>query len=226
MKKLLMLVLLSGCILAPYRQEGLAIARKKTQDACNNLRDAVVILNTLGTEITKADLENREPNILPLIRGIATPLLAANDNLQEVGKTIVVLQEDIGETETDISTWSNAQIALWRIKYQAIAKLYKSAMSIISSKLPFASGALSAKRPAPWSATDISALVMSVLTAMGGGGLGAAKILNLKKRATEGSMLADALKEKCNGDGEFAGIIASAPTIARQHQITKMKGTT
>jgi hypothetical protein len=197
-----------------FRQEGLEITKCEVLAARSQ-----IITAAENCQLIVAELNKDEPNIQLPVSGVLGALQSASDHLDTSGEVIVVVQEDIGVPEKDVSNLTPTQLMAWKVKYRATAKIFKALKHAIAKKLPIPMSTV--KSPDPWSTTDITALITAITAAAGAAGLGAKKIKDLKTRADESRYLAGELKNRCNSD--FTKIIGGAPATIRDHRKLKAK---
>lgn len=221
--RFLPLLLFTGCILTPYRQDGLEIAKQKIVEAQDGTEEVAISVNKLIDEYNKSIKEERLPLLEPIVETLTTSITKTNNNLNTAGEVISTMQEDIGKSENMNLPNTEEQIRLWRTKYIVMTKAVKAAINWAKSNIPFKSGNIQTKAPEPWSGTDIAALIGSIVTATGALGIGTKKANEWRKAANEGEYIANHLKTKCNGNGEFASTMENAPTLVRRHRQKKVK---
>jgi hypothetical protein len=180
---LVVTLLLSGCVMGGMNREGIAIIRDQAQKSQVSVVIALKATNDLVTELTEAAAEERAPNLAPPLTAIATALGDASEAINETGKTAVTLQEGMGAAK---NTPPQGKLALeaWRRRYAVMSKMLDAAMSWISKMAP--SIPIPTKEsPMPWSTTETTGLIGTILAALGAGGLGGKKLLNKRKIAKE-----------------------------------------
>lgn len=220
----LMLILCTGCMLGSKNQEGLqltindlTVARIKLQETAEGVAAVVKELNT-------ATQQDRQPIIAPLITAVTTSLAAAADSIDEAGKTITTLQGGIGTPKPGINlNFTKEQKEAWRARYTMLAAAFDKLKSWLSSKSPIPVPGMSlAAAPKPWSGTDIAALLTAITAGAAMLGLSGKKVNNWRKSAGEAEGIAEKLKAKSNGDGEFAATMASFPVTVKRYRTGKV----
>lgn len=225
MRWLMILTMCTGCMLPSLNQEGLQLVVNDLQSAQTTNSKVASKLAAVVLELNTAAEQERSPVVAPLIQDASSLLLTTADSLDQAGKTAVTLQTAIGTPKdgTVIPT-TVEQKEMWRTRYVAIAKMFAQIKTWAQSKLPIPYG-ITTKQPAPWSASDIAALIVAITTGAGTLGIGGKKVITQaqksKQLSIEAEQLADHLKTKCNGDGEFASIMSGLPTIVRDHRERK-----
>lgn len=176
MRILLVAVLCAGCVTKQMQQTAMAVALDRTTAAQQNVTALAKAVADIATEVSDAVTDDRVPEIGDHLQEAAIGLEQAHSNLNEVGETLIVVQEDIGlstkpvpQTQTDRERF--------RAQYRAVAKLWAMAMDWGRRTLP----GLGAVMPSPqkptsgWSATEIAGLITAITVGAGALGLGAKK---------------------------------------------------
>jgi len=223
MRRLLALVFCTGCMLPSMNREGLQLVVNDLNQARTSVEATAKGLNAVIVEINTAIAEERPPVIAEKMKEVTVALAATTDSLDEAGKTTVTLQSGIGIPKPEKNlNFTSSQKAMWRTKYIAMAAAFKKAMSWLKDRSPIPiPGGVASANPQPWSGTDIAALLAAITTGAAALGFGGQKVNTLRKGANEAEGLADIVKEKCNGSGEFATTITNFPTTQKRHIVRK-----
>lgn len=185
MKYLVLLCVLPlGCALLECRKQAIEWSLAQSKDGRTNIEAAGESLRGIIKEIEDARVQERVPVLAMLVNEAGHSLQNAATNMDEVGLTLTVLNEDLGPSATGGPS-SRAAAALLRVKHQALAKKWKMIQGVVRGflKLPKAN---SAPPPEPWSGTDIASLVTALSLAAGTLGIGGKKVYSgAKRRAAE-----------------------------------------
>jgi len=226
MRWLVLLALCTGCMLPSMNQQGLQlvvndlqVAKKANIQLAKSLKDVV-------TELNAAAEQERPPMVATFLKDAAESVATAAESVDEAGKTAVTMQSAIGTPSLETVLPSTAeQKAMWRTRYIALAKVFAKIKTWAQSKLPIPGSATTAA-PAPWSGTDIAALITALTAGVGALGLGGKKVHTVVKErralSLEAETLAERYKSKCNGDGEFAEAMRELPIITHDHRERKV----
>ena len=210
MRKIVILsLLLSGCMMSSMNREGVAIIRDQAQKSQKGVVDALVATNELVEELQDAAKEGREADVATPIKKIATSLAVASEAIEETGKTATTLQEGMGQAKNPPPTTKEA-LEAWRRRYAVMKRMFDAALSW--AKRTFPGVPIPSKQaPEPWSTTETTGLIGTIIAALGASGLGGKKLLDKRRRdrdekeeakasAAEAQSLAAALREKLDAE--------------------------
>jgi hypothetical protein len=178
----------SGCALSQFRQQAVEYSLNETSRARDEIVDAAKATREIAEELEAAAVEERPVEIAEPVRELAGALSAAHGHAEEAGKTLAVVQEDVGRPPTPAPATPEAADAM-RAQYRSASRMWKMAVSWVKSSLP-----LPVRQPSPtqqlsgggWSPTGIAGLVGAVVTALAGLGEGARRgIKRARRRAAE-----------------------------------------
>ena len=222
----LCLLLCTGCMLPSMNQQGLQLVVNDLQTAKEANVKAAESLKAIVTEINTASEQERPPIIAPLLTDATLSIATIAESVDEAGKTAVTMQSAIGTPSPEtVLPATKDQKEMWRARYIALAKVFAKLKAWAQSKLPIPASAKTAA-PAPWSGTDIAALITALTAGLGTLGLGTKKVVDTHKKSKalslEAEMLAERYKTKCNGDNEFEETMRELPTITRDHRERKV----
>lgn len=183
MRKFLFAVplLVTGCVMTSMNQEGIAIIRDQSSKAQEQVVAGLHATKALVDELQEAAEQDREPNLAPPLKAITESLSAASSSINEAGKTAVVLQEGMGQAKS-VPPQTQIELDLWRRKYAVLAKMMDAAMSWLSKAAPGVP-LPTKEKPEPWSTTETTGLVGTILAIVTGGGVGGKKLLDKRKQS-------------------------------------------
>lgn len=199
----LSLLCLSGCVLSQFRQQAVEYSLSETSKARDEIVNAAKATREIAEELEAAAIEERPVEIAEPVRELAGALSAAHGHAEEAGKTLAVVQEDVGRPPTPAPATPEAADAM-RAQYRSASRMWKMAMSWVRSNLP-----LPVRQPPStqqvsgggWSPTGIAGLVGAIVTAVAGLGEGARRgIKKARRRAAE----KDAEVEEARAEAEDA----------------------
>jgi hypothetical protein len=193
----------SGCALSQFRQQAVEYSLNETSKARDEIVNAAKATSEIAEELEAAAVEERPVEIAEPVQELATALSAAHGHAEEVGRTLVVVQEDVGRPPTPTPATPEAADAM-RAQYRSASRMWKMAVSWVKSNLP-----LPVRQPSStqqvsgggWSPTGIAGLVGAIVTAVAGLGEGARHgIKRVRRRAAE----KDAEIEEARAEAEDA----------------------
>jgi hypothetical protein len=165
----------SGCVLAQFRQQAVEYSLAETARARDEIVNAAKATREIADELEAATVEERRPEVAESVQELATALSAAHGHAEEAGKTLAVVQEDIGRSQAPAPATPEAADAM-RAQYRSVSRMWKMAVSWVKSRLPLASRGAPSVAQAPgggWTPTGIAGLVTAITAALAGLGEGA-----------------------------------------------------
>ncbi|MHC5058180.1 MAG: hypothetical protein ACYTKD_26270 [Planctomycetota bacterium] len=193
----------SGCVLAQFRQQAVEYSLGATTRARDEIVNAAKATRAIAEELEVAAVEERWPETAGPVQELATALSAAHGHAEEAGKTLAVVQEDLGRPQTPAPATPEAAETL-RAQYRSASRMWKMAMSWVKSNLRLPVRGQSSPQQASgggWSPTGIAGLIGAIATAAAGLGEGARRgIKRARKRAAE----KDAEVEEARAEAEDA----------------------
>ncbi|MHC5057777.1 MAG: hypothetical protein ACYTKD_24160 [Planctomycetota bacterium] len=177
-----------GCALSQFRQQAVEYSLNETASAREQIIVAAKATRIIAEEIETATVEEREPDIAEPVRELATALSAAHGHAEEAGKTLAVVQEDIGRSQAPAPSTPEAADTM-RSRYRSASRMWKMAVSWVKSRLPLSAGKTASATQAPgggWTPTGIAGLVTAITAALAGIGEGARRgVKNVRRRLAE-----------------------------------------
>ncbi len=188
-----------GCALSQFRQQAVEYSLNETASAREQIVAAAKATRAIAEEIETATVEEREPDIAEPVRELATALSAAHGHAEEAGKTLAIVQEDLGRPQTPAPATPEAADAL-RAQYRSASRMWKMAVSWVRSNLPFPVRSPSSPQQLSgggWTPTGIAGLVSAIVAAAAGLGEGARRgVRSVRRRlATKDAETNDARAE-------------------------------
>ena len=138
----------------------------------------------IAEELEAAAVEERPVEIAEPVQELATALSAAHGHAEEAGKTLAVVQEDLGRPQTPAPATPEAADAM-RAQYRSASRMWKMAMSWVKSNLPLPVRTPSSPQQVSgggWSPTGIAGLIGAIVTAAAGLGEGARRGIKRVRR--------------------------------------------
>jgi hypothetical protein len=242
------LLLLSGCFLSLERQQAADYVASQTARASQSIVMAATSAGQLADAAVRAVqaedatvVAQAQAQMVGAAENLAGSLQSAHAAIDEAGRMIVVIQEDVGSPQSAdrITTPAEAETlrAIYRAKASIIRTIMPAITKLLPSQLPTGAPYLA---PAGWSSTNIGALAASVLSAMTALGVGlqkakAAKDAAAARRDAEAAQAEQARLQKALTQGEgaieelkgrvekpvFAAVMAQAPAMVAQHRMNK-----
>jgi hypothetical protein len=163
----------AGCMVTEYRQQAVEYSLARTARARDEIAAAAEAGCQVAEEIAAAAAEERPVDVARPLEALAASLSAAHENADEAGKTLAVVQEDLGRPQTPAPVDPQAAEAL-RMQYRAASRLWKMAVSWAKASLPAPVQGM-IKSPASaggggWSATGIAGVITAITAALAGAG--------------------------------------------------------
>jgi len=184
----------SGCVLAQFRQQAVEYSLAETAKARDEIVSAAKATRAIAEELDAAAAEERPVEIAQPVQELATALSAAHDHAEEAGKTLAVVQEDIGRSQAPAPTSPEAADAM-RARYRSASRMWKMAVSWVKSRLPLSAGKTASAAQASgggWTPTGIAGLVTAITAALAGIGEGARRgVKSVRRRIAEKDAEAD-----------------------------------
>ena len=164
---------LPGCMVTEYRQQAVEYSLEQTARARDEIAAAADAGRQLAEELVAAASEERAVEAARPLEALAASLSAAHENAEEAGKTLAVVQEDLGRPQAPAPVDPQAAERL-RMQYRAASRLWKMAVSWAKSSLP-APVKAAIKTPSTsagggWSATGIAGVITAITAALAGAG--------------------------------------------------------
>jgi hypothetical protein len=193
----------SGCMMTQFRQQAVEYSLGATTRARDQIVNAAKATREIAEELEAAAVEERPVEIAQPVQELAAALSAAHGHAEEAGKTLAVVQEDLGRPKTPAPATPDTADAM-RAQYRSASRMWKMALSWAKSNLP-----LPVRPPSPapevagggWSPTGIAGLVGAIVTAVAGLGEGARRgIKRARRRVAE----KDAEVEEARAEAEDA----------------------
>ena len=193
----------SGCALSQFRQQAVEYSLDETSRARDEIVNAAKATREIAEELEAAAVEERPAEIAEPVRELAGALSAAHGHAEEAGKTLAVVQEDVGRPPTPAPATPEAADAM-RAQYRSASRMWKMAVSWAKANLPLPVRSPSSSQQVSgggWSPTGIAGLVGAIATAVAGLGEGARRgIKSARRRAAE----KDAEVEEARAEAEDA----------------------
>ena len=188
-----------GCMLSQFRQRAVEYSLNETARARDEIVVAAKATHEIAEEIEAAAVEERKPDVAAPVRGLAVALSAAHGHAEEAGKTLAVMQEDLGRPQTPVPVSPEAAEAM-RAQYRSASRMWKMAMSWAKSRIPLLGRSNSATAQASgggWTPTGIVGLVSAIVAAAAGLGEGTRRgVKSVRRRlATKDAETSDARAE-------------------------------
>ena len=161
-----------GCVMSQYRQQAVEYALERAAKARDGIVAAAEAGRDVAEELASAAVEERPPEVARPMERLVVALSAAHEEADEAGKTLAVMQEDLGRPETPPPQDPESADA-WRMQYRAASRLWKMAMSWARSNMPFLGKMPGSAQAAPgggWSPAEIAGLVTAITAALAGVG--------------------------------------------------------
>jgi len=174
----------SGCVMTQYRQQAVEYSLGTTTKARDEIVNAAKATREIAEELEAAAVEERPVEIAEPVQELATALSAAHGHAEEAGKTLAVVQEDLGRPQTPAPATPEAADAM-RAQYRSASRMWKMAMSWVKSNLPLPVRKPSSPQQVPgggWSPTGIAGLIGAIVTAAAGLGEGARRGIKRVRR--------------------------------------------
>ncbi len=197
------LSLTSGCLVTRFRQQAVEYSLNEATRARDEIVTAAKATREIVEELGAAAVEERPAEITGPVQELAGALSAAHEHTEEAGKTLAVVQEDVGRPPTPAPATPEAADAM-RAQYRSASRMWKMAMSWVKSNLPLPVRNLSSPQQASgggWSPTGIVGLIGAIVTAAAGLGEGARRGI---KRARTRAAEKDAEVEEVRAEAEDA----------------------
>ncbi len=211
-----------GCMLSQFRQR--AVEYSLTQAA--NARDEIVVAakatRKIAGEIETAVTEDRPPQVAQPVRELAAALSAAHGHAEEAGKTLAVMQEDLGRPQEPAPMTPEAADAM-RAQYRSASRMWKMAMSWAKSKLPLLGRGRSTASQAPgggWTPTGIAGLISAIVATGAAAGEGTRRTVKSARRR-----LAEKNAETDDARAEAKDAMAALDEIKKTHPDAVKKAT-
>jgi len=173
-----------GCAISQFRQQAVEYCLDETARARDGIVAAAKATREITEEVEAAAVQQREPVIAEPVHELATALSSAHVHMEEAGKTLAVVQEDLGRPQTPAPATPEAADAM-RAQYRSASRMWKMAMSWVKSNLPLPVRKLSSPQQIPgggWSPTGIAGLIGAIVTAAAGLGEGARRGIKRVRR--------------------------------------------
>ena len=167
---LALVVAAPGCMMTQYRQQGIEYSLGRTAKARDGIVAAAEAGRDVAEELASAAVEKRPPEVARPMERLVVALSAAHEEADEAGKTLAVMQEDLGRPQTPAPPDPESADA-WRMQYRAASRLWKMAMSWARSNMPFLGKIPGSAQAAPgggWTPGEIAGLVTAMTAALAG----------------------------------------------------------
>ena len=219
-----LLFALPGCMVTEYRQQAVEYSLTQTARARDEIAAAAVAGRDLADELAAATAEDRPPDVAKPLQAMATSLSVAHASTEEVGKTLAVVQDDIGRSQTPAPVDPQAAEAL-RTQYRAASRLWKMAVSWAKSSLPAPVQAAIKTRESSgggWSATGIAGVITAITAALAGAGEATRRgVKSMRRRQADLDAQRDRDLELAHAEAEEA--MLALDEVKRRHpQAVKM----
>ena len=220
--KLLMLfvaVSLSGCFLTAERQQASGWMFSQAEDGAKNLGVITEATKALVTTLSKPEPTEADVAVInDSIAKIATSSSSIADNLNEIGQTASVMQEDFGAPEPSEKVQSKPEATIMRVKYRAKAKAFNAFKAVIAKK---AGIPLPTRNPAkPWSVSEIMMAVAAAAAAIKSGKVGTDQFLKYRRAALDGHRALGEFKKDVQPE-RFAKVMSENNGMIVIHQEQK-----
>jgi len=159
-----------GCVMSQYRQQAVEYSLVQTARARDEIVAAAEAAHDMVRELQAAVVEERAPVIDAPATRVAEALAQAHSHTEEVGKTLAVVQEDLGRPASPPPVDPQAAEAL-RMQYRAASRLWKMAVSWVRSQLPLPMRPSGSAQSAPgggWTPTGIAGFMTAITAALAG----------------------------------------------------------
>ena len=159
-----------GCVMSQYRQQAVEYSLNEATRARDDIMAAAKATRDITAELHAAAIEERAPVIDAPAARVAEALAQAHSHAEEVGKTLAVVQEDLGRPASAPPADPQAAEAL-RMQYRAASRLWKMAVSWARSQLPLPvrpTGSAQAGPGGGWTPGEIAGLVTAITAALAG----------------------------------------------------------
>jgi len=216
---IMFVTLCSGCFLTLERQQSAEWMFGQAEQGAEKLSEvsaaSTVLSNVLSKEeITEADVAD----VNTALTKISGSLSSIADNLNEIGKTANVMQEDFGAPEPANRVESKPEATIMRAKYRAKAKAFNAIKGAIAAKVGIP---LPKSAPGqPWNVSEILAAVMAAAAAVKGSHYGAKQFTKYKRAAHEGHRALGELKKDVQPE-RFASVMEKNQGMVIIHQEQK-----
>jgi hypothetical protein len=216
----------SGCVLAQFRQQAVEYSLGATTRARDEIVNAAKATRAIAEELEAAAVEERRPEIAEPVQELATALSAAHGHAEEAGKTLAVVQEDIGRSQAPAPATPEAADAM-RARYRSVSRMWKMAVSWIKSRLPLAMRGASSPTQASgggWTPAGIAGLVTAITAALAGIGEGARRgVKSVRRRLAERDAEVDGARAEAEDAMEALDEIKKAHPDAVKKATNKKK---
>jgi len=159
-----------GCMMSQYRQQAVEYSLVQTALARDGIVVAAEAVRDVVQEVQAAVVEERAPMIEAPAARVAEALAQAHSHAEEVGKTLAVVEEDLGRPAAPPPADPQAAEAL-RMQYRAASRLWKMAVSWVKSQLPLPTRPSGSAQTGPgggWTPGEIAGLVTAITAALAG----------------------------------------------------------
>jgi len=203
-----LLFALSGCMVTECRQQAVEYSLTQTARARDEIALAAEAGRNLAEELAAATAEDRPADVAKPLQAMATSLSVAHASTEEAGKTLAVVQDDIGRSQTPAPVDPQAAEAL-RTQYRAASRLWKMAVSWAKSSLPApVQAAIKTPSPSPgggWSATGIAGVITAITAALAGAGEATRRgVKSMRRRRAEREVERDRELDAAHAEAEEA----------------------
>jgi len=164
------IVVTPGCVMSQYRQQAVEYSLAQTALARDGIVAAAEAAHEMVRELQAAAVEERAPVIDAPAARVAEDLAQAHSHAEEAGKTLAVVQEDLGRPASPPPADPQAAEAL-RMQYRAASRLWKMAVSWARSQLPLPVRPTGSAQTGPgggWTPGEIAGLVTAITAALAG----------------------------------------------------------
>ena len=159
-----------GCMMSQYRQQAVEYSLVQTALARDGIVVAAEAAHEMVRELQAAAVEERAPVIDAPAARVVEALAQAHSHAEEVGKTLAVVEEDLGRPAAPPPADPQAAEAL-RMQYRAASRLWKMAVSWVKSQLPLPTRPSGSAQTGPgggWTPGEIAGLVTAITAALAG----------------------------------------------------------
>jgi hypothetical protein len=197
----------AGCMVTEYRQQAVEYSLARTARARDGIAAAADAGRQVAEEIAAAAAQERPVDVARPLEALAASLSVAHASAEEAGKTLAVVQEDLGRPQTPAPIDPQAAEAL-RMQYRAASRLWKMAVSWAKSSLPAPVQGM-IKSPAStgggWSATGIAGVITAITAALAGAGEATRRgVKSMRRRQAEREVERDRELEAAHAEAEEA----------------------